>query len=563
MKAKSINLIQKFVIPVALALFFFIISSSAIAHKSNTTDEASHLVRGIMLLKTRDFRLNQHHPYLFNVINAIPAVLNPKLKTESLESENWKMAKKDEMTVKLVEINGGKGDFSKNILYLPRLVTVFLVSLFLVAFYKITYDSFNFSTAVIATATLALSPTLLAHGALVTTDAPSMITIFFGSWALYKYLKSNEKRNWLIAFILISFTALITKYTAVFVAFLWIAILFHYEIFIAKKGVWSSLLTILAVLVSWFLLLVGAYGFQFKTIRDVEYGNPWFNAATLDYISIVGKIAGHDFTAFLENIYYNLRLPFPQYIKGFIDNVLKHDFFGHKSYLLGEFSSSGWWYYFPVVFAVKETISFVLLTIFSLIYFSVISIKSAFEKRIKYEAELVFAVVPIFLFLLSMQSSLNLGIRHLLPIFPFLAIGIGILGSEMIKKSKSGLRILICFFLISFISVLSQYPNYIEYFNEVAGGPQKGFTIVRDSNFDWGQNDAAANEYVEKNDNVDFDIQNLNEDGQWVVRVEDLFGNPETKSPELKQLYEDYLKDKRKPIGSIYYTFWVFEIKND
>jgi hypothetical protein len=562
MNRKRTDIIQKLLVPVLLALVFFIFASSAIKGKTNTTDEPSHLVRGIMLLKTGDYRLNQHHPILFNVINSVPAVLNPRLKTESLQSENWQQAKKDEMTINLIKINGGTNEFAENILYFPRLSMIFIVSIFLIWFYKFALETFGFIPALTATLSLVLSPTLLAHGALVTTDAPAMVTIFLGTWALYRYLFSKGKNSWLGVFILLSFIALITKYTAVFAAFLWIAILVHHEIFVMKKTVLKALLTPIIVILSWLLLLTGAYGFHFMTIREVGYNNPFFDAATLDFLSGVGKgFKPFNIPEFLTNIYYNVNFPFPQYIRGFMDNVIKHDIYGHKTYLLGEFSQSGWWYYFPVTFAVKETISFVLLTLGSILYMGIRLVKASMRGKLKYDPMYVFIAVPGFLFILSLFSSINIGIRHLLPLFPFIALGIGVMAGDIIRRSRAGARMLVAFLTISILSVVSQFPHYIEYFNEAVGGPQKGFTIIRDSNFDWGQNDGAALRYIEENENTSFNRDDLEDGGEWVVRVEDLFARPEIRSKDLTELYDEYTAGKIRPTASINHTFWIFSIE--
>jgi hypothetical protein len=173
----------------------------------------------------------------------------------------------------------------------------------------------------------------------------------------------------------------------------------------------------------------------------------------------------------------------------------------------------------------------------------------------------VFIAVPAFLFILSLFSSINIGIRHLLPLFPFIALGIGIMSGEIVQKSKSGLRMLIAFLLISLLSVLSQFPHYIEYFNEAAGGPQKGFTIIRDSNFDWGQNDGAALRYVEENENTSFNRDELGDGGEWIVRVEDLFARPEIRSEQITELHEEYTAGRMLPIASINHTFWIFKVE--
>src|SRR5690606_28664168 len=106
--------------------------------------------------------------------------------------ENWQKAKKDEMASELVKINGGILNFSKEILFPSRISMALFTALFLALFYFLLNKELGLAVAGISTTLLALCPTLIAHGALVTTDAPAMFTIFLGTWFLYKYLKDSN-----------------------------------------------------------------------------------------------------------------------------------------------------------------------------------------------------------------------------------------------------------------------------------------------------------------------------------------------------------------------------------
>ncbi len=534
------KIVRLYLVPILLALFIFTVSVLAVRNKTNTTDEGSHMVRGIMLLKTGDYRLNQHHPILFNTLNAIPAVLNPNLITESLESENWQQAKKDEMAFELVNLNGGILNFSKEILFPSRVSMALFTALFLVLLYYLFYKEYGFAIAAISITLLALSPTLIAHGSLVTTDAPAMFTIFLGTWFLYKYLKKPSKKT-LWIFILASLSALLAKFTAVFATAIWLIAIFIYPF--AKNGwkfSWNVIKPFLTVSAAWIVLLWAAYGFQLKTIHEVEYGNVSANEATLNHLSHLDDSFPIEISPTLTSLYYNVKLPFPQYIKGFYDNVFKHNYYGHGSFLLGEFSEKGWWYYFPVAFAVKENIVFVLLTVAALMSGIIILSKNIKNRLLKITPELVLIAVPLFLLVLNLQSSINLGVRHLLPIYPFLALLISLKIVPFLRKSLNTRRAFVIAILAMVASVLSQFPNYIEYFNEASGGPQNGYKILRDSNFDWDQNNGAVLEYIRATPNSTDNPVNVTVGELLVVRVESLFDRPDVRSSEMEKIYKDY-----------------------
>jgi hypothetical protein len=189
---------------------------------------------------------------------------------------------------------------------------------------------------------------------------------------------------------------------------------------------------------------------------------------------------------------HNLRLklltrisvPAPQYFRGLIQNYMQAKG-GHRSFLMGRVSRTGWWYYFIVAFLVKTPIPFLLLIGCAL--------ASAAVWR---EWDEWFILVPCaILVLMAMKAHIDIGIRHLLPIYPLMAIFCGRLGGlfERIRSGKeprtlpvavTSLAILVVWFAVDSAVV---HPRYLTYFNEIAGGPKGGSRFLVDSNLDWGQ----------------------------------------------------------------------------
>ena len=93
---------------------------------------------------------------------------------------------------------------------------------------------------------------------------------------------------------------------------------------------------------------------------------------------------------------------------------LQHSHEGHPAGLLGEYSSHGWWYYFPVAFAFKATIPFLFLSIASLAW----ALSRLIRRK---ERALLILLVPFALYTaLMMASPLNIGVRYYLPAYVFL-----------------------------------------------------------------------------------------------------------------------------------------------
>jgi 4-amino-4-deoxy-L-arabinose transferase-like glycosyltransferase len=157
-----------------------------------------------------------------------------------------------------------------------------------------------------------------------------------------------------------------------------------------------------------------------------------------------------------------------------------HDEFGYDSYLLGEYRNNGWWYFFPVVLAVKTPIGFLLLSAAGLAAVFLKSTASSWQRHVT-------AIFPIVILLASLTSSIDSGVRHILPIYPPLAI-LGGYGAALLVRG-GGRRWMPAagLLLVGWVvadSVLV-HPDYLAYFNPIASPhPEK---VLCESDLDWGQ----------------------------------------------------------------------------
>jgi hypothetical protein len=101
----------------------------------------------------------------------------------------------------------------------------------------------------------------------------------------------------------------------------------------------------------------------------------------------------------------------------------------------------------------------------------------------------------------SLVSNLNIGVRHLMPVFPFtiLLVSGGIVHLLKEPFSKIKYAVLAILFLWQAFSVFNIYPHFIAYFNEIAGGPDRGYLYVVDSNLDWGQDLKRLKGWMDEN----------------------------------------------------------------
>jgi hypothetical protein len=207
--------------------------------------------------------------------------------------------------------------------------------------------------------------------------------------------------------------------------------------------------------------------------------------------------------------------------------IIAHNAAGHESYLLGMRSNSGWWYYFPVVFAVKSTMAALVATAlvagtgFWLLWSrakrgAVIqqvpcppeSIPTSLcgqghcravqrsaggpNQAVTGQARAIPFVwigllfPPAFYFAISMTSAINLGVRHLLPVYPFLYAAIAALLAKLSVK-RIFRYAMVGLAALQIAECASIYPDYLAFFNALSGGPGNGPRYLVDSNIDWGQ----------------------------------------------------------------------------
>jgi hypothetical protein len=177
------------------------------------------------------------------------------------------------------------------------------------------------------------------------------------------------------------------------------------------------------------------------------------------------------------------------YVLGFLF-AFRHSA-GRTTFLLGQLSDHGFWYYFPVTFALKTPLPLIVLLPLAL----------AWRRPASWRLE-CFSWLPVLLYLgLTATRSINIGHRHLLPIYPFLFVFAGRAAAGLLAPgawtSRRGLLVagLGAWYALGTLRV---HPHYLAYFNELAGGPSQGYRRLVDSNLDWGQDLKGLEAYLER-----------------------------------------------------------------
>lgn len=172
------------------------------------------------------------------------------------------------------------------------------------------------------------------------------------------------------------------------------------------------------------------------------------------------------------------------------------------AFLHGERSLTGWWYYFPVTFLIKTPLPLIALIILGFAFIRRDGAGLVAESMLLLPVGLYSAVSP--------TSNLNIGHRHLLPIYPFLIVFASKTGRylEAHWRAPGKRRWLAagCALLLVWAAAegLRVYLHYLAYFNQIAGGPGHGYRWLVDSNLDWGQDLKGLAAYRQEHPNDPF-----------------------------------------------------------
>ncbi|MBZ5621557.1 MAG: glycosyltransferase family 39 protein [Acidobacteriia bacterium] len=175
----------------------------------------------------------------------------------------------------------------------------------------------------------------------------------------------------------------------------------------------------------------------------------------------------------------NLRLPAPEFYSG-IQAVMQHNAEGHPTYLLGQRSHSGFWYFYPVVLAVKTPLAFLLLLAAGVVF--------QFRKALPFRRAWLPLAFAAGILAVALTSRINIGVRHILPVYIGFSVLAGAAAVRLLEMARTErwIRHVLLLLLLWFAgSSLWSHPDYLPYFNELAGSePEK---ILVDSDLDWGQ----------------------------------------------------------------------------
>lgn len=514
--------------------------------KSLTYDELAYIPAGYSYVVTGDLRLNPEQPPLMKELAGLAMLpLHPRL---PLQDSSWVRAGAG---VGNTQWNFGRAFLRMNpdrerLILFARLPVIFVTMLLVVGVFLLARDLYGPGAGLLAAALCAFDPNILAHGRLATTDLGLACFVLLAVWAYRRLTRSPSVVYGALAAVLLAL-ALLAKFSGI--------------LLLALYPVWAVLLVLLPNGLSVPEGMLRQWAARPRTRRLI-----WSAGVT------AAVVAG---ALVLVSLAYLAPGRVDRYFRDFLMvNVNVHP--AYLTYFHGRFYDHHLWYYFLAAFLLKTPLALLLL-----LALRVVS-QAVHREEGWADRALLFAPVAIWFLVISWRAF-QIGIRYVLPVYPFLFVyASGIVASPLFRRRDVRLAVGALGVWLA-ASSLAAYPDYLPYFNAIAGGPAHGIEWLDDSNVDWGQDLVHLRRYLRAHDITDaritpmaaYDPALYGIPGEYVPphTAVGLLSNPDpppgiyavsvhllNRAKLSPNLAVDPLKDLH-PIAELGHTIWVFDLR--
>jgi hypothetical protein len=500
---------RRLLAPSALAALLLLAGGlmiGAMRQESATVDETVFLGAGWSYWQGHRYWLNPEHPPLLQLIAAAPLeILDAKLSPEGQailagrmladSPGRWdpQQARQPAHTAELfphgpnfyhypqdeepvlggILIYGGQNSAEKLMFWgrLPEVLLTLLTALLVFSWARRLQGDM---AGLLAAAMLLLDPVMLAYGHIVQSDIGLALAFPLACWLLARLLETPGLRAALWAGLAIGL-ALAMKYTALILlptlAVLWL--LHRWRPHAAPRLTWKHLLTLAATAWASILLL---------------YFPHWLPAPPIDSATAAALGVPRWFLVLRPVL-----VP-PEYFKGAAITLL-HASGGNMAWLNGHWSDHGWWYYFPLAFAMKSPLPFLIFLATG------VALAVRFRRELPF-AELAAWVGALVYLLCAMSSKADIGVRHILPVYPLVSVAAACSLVRGMQRARAARQQLVRWFVValpiaSLVCVALAWPHFIPYMNTLSGGTSRGYEHLLDSNYDWGQDVIRLRHFID------------------------------------------------------------------
>ncbi len=472
---------------VAQALYFA-------ANSSYTYDETVSVINGYYYLTTHDLRLGLSQPPLGAYLSAIPLFLLDVHFDFSREScrayDNWLCAH---------EVLFESGNNALQILFFSRLMSIAASAAVGFLIFVWARELFGVRPALLSLALFAFNPIIISHGTLALTNSFLAFFVLLNFYFFHRLLRKYSFRNCALFFLSFAL-AVASKVNALILlpVIYTVLLLLLWRIKavtllpLLRKGWWANikvfaLHAFFGAVVTFFVLLM-VYQFQFGTLASSVPPKyvPVFEDKIASQLPLsIAKVA--------EFVVFRLPLPFPSFFSGAAWHAVAGE--TKLSFLNGEIFTGTKLLFFQLVFILKTPLALIALALLGLF----ISLAGKFKlHNPAAKGGILFLIIPGVVWFAFFALTLNSGVQHILPIYPLVII---LAGRSALWLSGLNIRTAFISLLLlwSVASAALIAPYYLAYFNELAGGADRGHAVLGVPNFDWGQDLHSLRRYMAGN----------------------------------------------------------------
>jgi 4-amino-4-deoxy-L-arabinose transferase-like glycosyltransferase len=467
---------------------------SATAEKSPTYDEPFHLTGGYSYWQYSDFRLHPENGMLPQRWAAL-WLLDDRPELPVAGAETW-WARSD--TPRLMDaFLYRSGNDTAELMQRARTASVLWSVLLGLMVFVWSRRLWGDAGGLFSLALFSVSATLLAHGPLVTSDVSAAFFLLAASGAYWKHLERLTPGTLALS-ALATGLAVVAKFSFLLLPFVFGAMALWRLVERApwearwgartavasgsgRKATWLAGSTLLHLLVAW-LLVWTFFHWRYLPVGPgmpamEQYYRTW--EFTLPPAGLLRSL--------VESARAWQLLP-EAFIHGFTYVLAASQ--ERAAFLNGEYSATGWWWFFPYAFLIKTPLAELLAVGAAALAVGMRWSRAERHGRAAMILGDVRLVLPLAALLLvygafSVTSNLNIGHRHLLPIYaPLLILAGSVASARMRGKRRLAAVLLVGLALVESLSIR---PHYLAFFNRLVGGPSQGWRHLVDSSLDWGQ----------------------------------------------------------------------------
>lgn len=448
---------SRILVPLLIAIFV-IQCAWFIRTQSFTNDEPEHLVAGLEAWHFGEFKHWHDQPPLGRLLFALP-----------LLNTNWQYRLINDQVNPITPA-------SEVWLYRARPVNVFLGVVLLLLLWTTARRLFSESAANFVLALAVLSPDLIAHYSLATIDGIGCLFIFACAVQLLRYWH-NPSRGQLVLLGVLLGGLLLAKFNSPPLLLLALGMV----LVLAPGGIsfrprnfhWRR------VGAAFLIVCMVVWTGYFYHVSKVTFADQMVTIHFAGYT----KLLQYDMPTLSTPI--TIFLPACEWLTG-LGMVVFHNIEGHRSFFLGAYSATGFRLYFPVGILLKWPLIILML--------GAVGAALTLLRRIPNRRNLLFlSILPVVYFAFAIVTHIDIGIRHVLPIYPFLLLYTGAVW-EWSRGLRSGKIILSILLLLQAADIARYAPDYLSYFT-VLVKPANTWQLMSDSNTDWGQGIVALLNY--------------------------------------------------------------------